>query len=108
MSTTETTAADVQLDDRDVRALTEPMHVVVDDPEAWGAGEVAVYSEDRRYLVNLAAPYCDCDDQHYRQPAGGCKHIRRAAFAAGDREIPPWVQTDRLDDQLRRRLEDDS
>jgi hypothetical protein len=106
MSTTTTPTTD--LEDRDVRALTEPMVVDADDPELWGADEAAVYSEDRRYVVNLAAPYCDCEDQHYRTPDGGCKHLRRARFALGRREVPAWVQMDRLDDPLRRRLEDDS
>jgi len=106
MSTTTDTTPD--LEQRDVRALTEPMVVDADDPALHNDDEVYVYSEDRRYVVNLAAPYCDCSDQHYRTPAGGCKHLRRARFALGRREVPAWIQTDRLDDQLRTRLEDDA
>lgn len=98
---------DARLDDRDVRALTEPMHVHADDPDAWTDDEVVVYSEDRGYLVNLFAPYCDCSDQHYRAPPKGCKHIRRARFALGIDDVPEWVDRDQLDDQLRRRLEGD-
>jgi len=100
------TAADDQdvsdcerLSDRDVRALTEHMDIYRDDPEA-SSEEVAVYNKGSRYLVNPRARYCDCDDQHYRQPEGGCKHLRRLDFADGRRDIPQWVQTDALDDGL--------
>jgi hypothetical protein len=106
MSTTTDTAAD--LDDRDIRALAEPMIVDADDPELHNDDEAFVYSEDRRYVVNLAAPYCDCKDQHYRTPSGGCKHLRRARFALGERSIPEWADRDRLDGQLRQRLGDDA
>jgi len=104
MSTTATPTTD--LDDRDVRALREHMRVHEDDPDAWGDHEVAVYSEDRRYLVNLAIGYCDCPSNQYHD--GRCKHERRARYALGIEAIPSWVQMDSVDDQLRQRLEDGS
>jgi hypothetical protein len=103
-TTTDTTPTD--LDPRAVRALTEPMAVHEDDPDAWGDHEVAVYSEDRRYLVNVAIGYCDCPSNQYH--AGQCKHERRARYALGIESVPAWVRMDRLDDHLRTRLEDDS
>lgn len=88
-----------ELDGRDVAALTEPMTVYPDDPEA-GLDEVAVYNGGTRYVVNVGVGYCTCEDWHFRQPEGGCKHRRRAAFATGAREIPDAVDPDALDDPL--------
>lgn len=87
------------LDDRDARALTEPMDVVADDP-ATDAHEVAVYNDGTRYIINPEVGWCSCDDWHYRQPEGGCKHQVRVAFERGEREIPDWIDEDALDDWL--------
>lgn len=107
MSTTQMTSGDFeQLSERDVRALKEPLRVVEDDPDAWGDHEVAVYSEGRQYLVNIAIGFCECGDAAHRDVE--CKHSRRAKFALGIYEIPGWVEMDSVDDQLRQRLEDDS
>lgn len=95
-----------ELSPREVRALREPMRVVEDDPESWGEHEVMVYSEDRKHLVNVDVKHCDCGDAAHRRVT--CKHIYRAEFALGEREIPDWVEMDSVDDQLRTRLEDDS
>lgn len=105
MAVARTTTPDVHmdLDKLDARALREPMVVVEDDPALWNDSEVAVYSEDRRYAVSLATGFCECP---YAQYNDSCKHQRRAEFALGHREIPEWVNMDVVDDQLRRRLED--
>lgn len=94
-----TTATMATLDDRDARALTEPMDVYADDP-ATSATEVAVYNDGQRHIVNPDAGFCDCDDWHYRQPDGGCKHVRRVQFERGDREIPQWATRDAIDPQI--------
>lgn len=88
-----------QLDDRDVRALTEHMDIYRDDPDT-STEEVAVYNKGTRHIVNPRARFCDCEDQHYRQPEGGCKHLRRLDFEDGRRDVPSWVQADALDDEL--------
>jgi len=88
------------LDGRDVAALTEPMNVYADDPEA-GLDEVAVYHRGDRKIVNAEAGYWTCEDWHFRQPDGGCKHQRRVAFRRGDREVPAAVDRAALDDPLR-------
>jgi hypothetical protein len=94
-----------QLDERDVRALTEPMDVYVDDPAtADGDHEVAVYNEGERRLVNVDVGFCDCPDAHYRQ--AHCKHLRRVEFALGRRAVPAGIRTEALDDGLRRRLQE--
>jgi hypothetical protein len=95
-----TVADDVeQLDKRDARALTEHMDIYRDDPDTT-TEEVAVYNKGTRHVVNARARFCDCEDQHYRQPEGGCKHLRRVDFESGRRDIPQWVQPSALDDGL--------
>jgi len=106
MSTTRPMATANDLPQTHVRALTEPMAINQDDPDAWGEHEVAVYSEDRQYLVNIEIGHCGCPDVQYRRRE--CKHIVRCKYALGEYDLPEWVQADRLDDQLRRRLEDNS
>jgi hypothetical protein len=101
-------AALAQLDARDARALTEPMDVYADDPEAVGASEVAVYNHGDRYIVSGETGFCTCDDWHYRQPEGGCKHYRRVQFERGIREIPAWANRSKIDRGLLLSLEDDS
>jgi hypothetical protein len=93
-----------QLPQTHVRALTEPMKVYEDDPETWSDAEVAVYSENRRYLVNIDVGHCDCPDVQYRRRE--CKHLARARYALEEYSLPEWIQMDRVDDQLRTRLED--
>jgi len=88
-----------QLSDRDVRALTEHMDIYPDDPDTTSE-EIAVYNKGTRHIINPLAGFCDCEDQHYRQPDGGCKHLRRYDFEQGARDIPSWVQTDALDDSV--------
>jgi len=80
-----------QLSDRDVRALTEHMDIYADDPDTTSE-EVAVYNRGTRHIINPL--------MHYRQPDGGCKHLRRYEFEDGARDIPAWVQTDALDQSV--------
>jgi len=104
MSTTAATPE--QLPQTHIRALTEHMVVNEDGPDAWGEHEVAVYSEDRQYLVNTDIGHCGCPDVQYRRRE--CKHVARARYALGEYDLPEWVERDNLDDHLRTRLEDDS
>ena len=92
----------VTLEDRDVRALTEYMSVLSDIGMVAGAdGLYTVVSESgRSYTVDIETGACDCDDAFYRNPDGGCKHVRRVQFATGRRSIPAWVNEDAVDDQL--------
>jgi len=85
----------VQLDDRDARALTECMTVLPTD--APGLYEV-VSESGSEYIVDARGGSCECADAEYRDVR--CKHIRRARFAAGRRQIPEWVDTDAVDPQL--------
>ncbi|MDS0280322.1 hypothetical protein NDI85_21285 [Halomicroarcula sp. S1AR25-4] len=99
-------AALAQLDDRDVKALTEPMDIYADDP-ATRDEQVAVYNHGTRYVIDLVAETCTCPDMLHRRPDGGCKHCRRIQFLRGEREIPAGVDPDALDETLREHIDDE-
>jgi len=85
----------IELDDRDVRALSEYMTVLGEGGDVFtvvgenGGGEYKVDSRKGR---------CTCPDHQHR--AARCKHIRRVAFATGEEAIPAWVDRDSVDSQL--------
>jgi hypothetical protein len=108
MSVSKVAHTDMDFDVRDARALTRPMDVYADDPDAWGDSEVAVYHEGRQHIVSVAAGFCDCGDAHYRNVE--CQHIKRVKYTLGICDIPEWCDRDRLDETLvRQRAEiDDS
>ncbi len=56
------------------RARTEPMAVSL--LRTGGRYEVRVAS-GRVYAVDMRLPACTCSDWYYREPDGGCKHLRR-------------------------------
>ena len=89
------------LDDRTRRALEECMSVLDDvggaDPEA---GLYTVVGENGgTYLVDTIAGACECPDSEYREPDGGCKHVRRARFATGQTAVPAAANVE-LDDRF--------
>ncbi len=88
------------LDERDARALTQKMTVLEDLDRARGAPGlyVVVTESGRSYLVDVDGDVCECDDSLYRGVE--CKHVRRAKFATGQRDIPSWANRDRVDPQL--------
>jgi len=92
----------IDLDDRDVRALTEYLTVLEDVGRARGGEDLylVVSQSGSEYLVDTRLDACECADAEYRDPDSGCKHARRVAFATGAREIPAGVDRDALDDQL--------
>ncbi|MDS0284751.1 hypothetical protein [Haloarcula onubensis] len=94
------TDGSTDFDTRDVRALTE-VHSVLDDVgRARGADDLflVVSGSGSEYLVDMRTGTCECPDSEYRDVT--CKHQKRVQFATGEREIPAWVNTDGLDDQL--------
>jgi len=82
-----------------VRALTEAMTVLPDEGRADGAdGLLLVVSHTgNSYLVDTVMGACECPDAEYRDPDGGCKHVRRAEYATGRAAIPSWVNPDAVD-----------
>jgi hypothetical protein len=96
MSTTADIEQAADLDDADIRALSEHMTVLADHGKARDApGLYVVISEwSDGYLVDLETGSCECPHAHYRDPEGGCKHVRRVQFAAGERDVPGCLDTD--------------
>lgn len=99
----------IEPDARDVAALTESLYVF-DDEDYHGLSEfeVAVLSvrDDgsvAEYVANPLVEWCECDDHHYRDAE--CKHLRRIAFARGERDIPEWVEWSAVDHVLKDDLE---
>jgi len=92
MSKSEITTQDsTELEQRTERALTECMTVLPDHGRAQGAPGLFVVigeNENGQYLVDTRAGSCECKDAKYRDPDGGCKHLRRVRIAQGDTPIP--------------------
>jgi hypothetical protein len=81
------------LDDRDVRALTEFLTVV---PEAPGLYTVTSQS-GAEYTVDIESGACTCPDAQYNlDPGESCKHARRCAFETGETPLPAWIDTEAL------------
>jgi len=88
------------IDDRDARALTQYLTVLDDVGRARDAPELylVVSESGSEYLVDTRGEgACECADHQY---GARCKHLRRVAFATGERSIPSWVDTDAVDEQL--------
>jgi hypothetical protein len=96
MKATQTNTSDgiesTELDDRDVRALTEYLTVV---PEAPGLYTVTSQS-GREYTVDVETGACTCKDAEYRDPKGGCKHARRVRYETGERALPASLDREGL------------
>lgn len=89
-------------DERDLRAAYQRLWVREIAPDL-----CEVYSERGvRYMCDLRTGACDCDDARFRQPKGGCKHVRRAAMELGKRPVPAGLDRDRMDPRLVDALED--
>ena len=89
------------IDTRDARALTQYLTVLDDVGRARHAPDLylVVSESGSEYLVETRGEgACECADHRHRGER--CKHLRRVAFATGEREIPSWVDTDALDEQL--------
>jgi hypothetical protein len=90
MTESETNAQDC-IESRTKRALDECMTVLPDHGRADGApGLFVVIGENERgeYLVDLRTESCECKDAKYRDPEGGCKHLRRCRIATGETPVP--------------------
>lgn len=87
----------------DFRAVTEYL-TVLDDGDVRARSAPGLYTVDSesgsQYLVDIEQEACECRDFEYRGDERPCKHIRRAQFATGRREIPDWIDEDDIDPQL--------
>ncbi|WP_338740226.1 SWIM zinc finger family protein [Haloplanus salilacus] len=61
-------------------------------------------NQNGEYAVDSRKSRCTCADHRYRGTR--CKHIRRVAFATGERVAPAWVDADEVDAQLGEHVEE--
>jgi hypothetical protein len=89
------------IDDRTRRALAERLTVLTPDGtpvENPNRTRFSVTSASgATYTVDLATGDCECADAEYRDPSGGCKHVRRCRLVTGREAVPAAVDAD---DQL--------
>ncbi|WP_247002153.1 hypothetical protein [Halosolutus gelatinilyticus] len=87
-------------DELDRRALTQYMTVLEDVSRVRGCdGQYLVISQPgSEYLVDARLGVCECPDYRFRSRE--CKHLKRGAYATGQREIPAIIDRDDLDEQL--------
>jgi hypothetical protein len=71
---------------RTERALTESMVVL---PEGGDVFTVVGENQNGEYRVDAREGRCTCPDHKHRNAR--CKHLRRVAFATGERPIPTGV-----------------
>lgn len=76
---------DSEVDDRTRRALTEKMTVIEEGPDLYNV----ITESGSEYSVDAREKRCTCPDHKHRNAV--CKHIRRVAYATGEREIPAGV-----------------
>ncbi|WP_251342810.1 SWIM zinc finger family protein [Haloplanus halophilus] len=90
------------LEQRTRRALKQYLTVLDDIDEAAGADDlyVIISESGSQYCVDARDGSCTCPDAEHRDPEGGCKHVRRVAFAIGAEAIPTAADPDAVDDQL--------
>lgn len=96
-----------EIEPRDVRALTEYMTVLENEGIAKGApGLYAVISQSgSQYIVDARTGACQCPDFQRFTPRGGCKHVRRVAFATGQRDVPTGIDAGDIDPDLGRHVD---
>lgn len=79
-----------EVDDRTHRALTECMTVLEDGPDLY----TVVSESGSEYNVDAREKRCTCPDHKHREAI--CKHIRRVAYATGEKEVPNITGIDPL------------
>ena len=97
------TAGCTDLEQRDVRALTEYMTTL-----PLGGNMYSVTTESgSEYRVDALEGRCTCPDKQYNLEDGElCKHERRVRFATGQWAIPAWIDADEVDAQLGEHVEE--
>ncbi|WP_109745683.1 SWIM zinc finger family protein [Salinigranum rubrum] len=86
------------IEPRTERALNQYLTVLPDYDRARGADDLfmVVSQSGKEYLVDTRLGACECPDHEHLGVR--CKHLRRVAFAMGERPIPAGV--DGVDPQL--------
>jgi len=94
MSTTATHDNEsTDIDQRTRAALTESMVAYELAPGQYEViGENHGDRDQDKYTVDTRLGACTCNDYEYREPEGGCKHLRRVQFATGEVPVPAGVE----------------
>ena len=82
----------VELNDRTERALTQYLTVLDDVGRVKGAEDLylVVSESGKEYTVDTRGGRCECPDHRHRGVE--CKHLKRVAFATGERPVPADVE----------------
>jgi hypothetical protein len=93
-----------ELEQRDVRALTEYMTVLPEMGRAENAPDLylVVSESGSEYLVDTREGACECPDAVNRDVR--CKHLRRVGYATGETPIPAQANAEAVDDGLGERI----
>jgi hypothetical protein len=81
----------IEIADRTRRALEEYMTVLPEfgrAADAPGLFVVVGENENGEYLCDTRTGGCECKDAEYRDPEGGCKHVRRCRIVQGEKPVP--------------------
>jgi hypothetical protein len=81
----------IEIENRTRRALEECMSVLPEfgrAADAPGLFVVVGENENGEYLCDTQTGSCECKDSQYRDPDGGCKHVRRARIVRGESPVP--------------------
>jgi hypothetical protein len=89
-----------ELEQRDVRALTEYMTVLPEMGRAEDAPDLylVVSESGSEYLVDTREGACECPDAVNRDVR--CKHLRRVRYATGETPVPAGANEEAIDDAL--------
>ena len=100
MAAAESKNALEDVDGLDLRALTQFLTVLEDQGRVRDRdGQYLVVSESgSEYLVDARFETCECPDHEFRDRE--CKHLKRVAYATGQRPIPPIVEPEDVAGEL--------
>ena len=96
----------IDLDRRDVRALTEHMTVCEHVGRARRADDLylVVSQSGYEYLVDVRQGRCECPDAEHNLPTEDgrqtCKHVAAVTFTTGMRPLPAGTDRDAINPQL--------
>lgn len=88
------TDSSTELEQRDVRALTECMSVLPEGGDIY----TVVGENGATYRVDSREGRCTCPDHKHREAR--CKHLRRVAYATGEMTIPEWCNVNAVDSHI--------
>lgn len=86
-----------RIDDRTLKAATGPLRVTEHAPGMFRVESRPNHPDPEKrseYIVDLVEGACQCPDFQWRNPEGGCKHIRAAKIHTGKIPFPLLLDQD--------------